>query len=237
MRRAAAGADMHAKEDNVMRRLTVFGACFFLAAVLIAGMSSVAQAKPSSVLEGVVKAWQGKALILEMRKCMDDKTYEFTVLKDGAVKMIKSVPGKKDAEVETTRKYNLDKVKQLKAGAGNAMWTIVRLEELQNKAPNIRAITLRENEKTGELEFLVHLYHPTDKTYRKTRVVSAKDWTVDKDEYEMTDPRLEAWEKPPTEGEAAAGATSEGKAEEPAKEAAKPGAAASDKPKGQAAEK
>jgi len=236
VRRAAAGADMHAKEDDVMRRLTVFGACFFLAAVLIAGMSSAAQAKPSSVLEGVVKAWQGKALILEIRKCMDDKTYEFTVLKDGAVKMMKSEPGKKDAEVETTRKYNLDKVKQLKAGAGNAMWTIMKLDELKGKSPNIRAITLRENEKTGELEFLVHLYHPTDKSYRKTRIVYAKDWTVDKDELEMKDPRLDVWEKTPAEGEAA-GEASEGKAGEAGIDAAKPAAAPSDKPKGGAEEK
>lgn len=200
-----------------MRKLGA-SAIAVLAAVAVSGvMMSIAWAEPSSVVGKALGFWGKRkdVKVLEIRRHREDNSLETVMLKGDTIMMQKSIPPKKwtknaksqIVQMKTLREFDIEKVKKLTADAGWAHNKVVNSPDLAGKRPTIRCVTLREKE-DGNLEFLVHAYHPATHTYRGAYPVDvAAGFTVGE---RLTlpreeDPMLVKWGDPIEAEEAAAG--------------------------------
>jgi hypothetical protein len=188
-----------------------------------------ALAKPESIVGGIASAFRkaGKGSVIEVRKRTDDKTYDIVLLKDDKIVMYTQQQGKEAKETTPVKTYNVEKIKAAIAKQANAAefanGLVIKLPDIQQRRPVIRAITVRETDE-GKIEFLVHIYD-VGGGYKKSYVVETDTWTVKKDAIEGVNPASEEWSKEEG-GEAASPAPSGEKGGEAGEAEAEPGAKA-----------
>lgn len=212
--------------------------CMALVASVLLVFVSQVQAKPESVVGPTAAAMRKtqKASVIEVRKRADDKTYDFILLKDDKIIAFTQQQGKPAKETTPVRTYNVEKIKAAIAKQTNAAeyanGLVLKLPEIQQRRPVIRAVTVRENDQ-GKIDFLVSVYD-VGLSYKKTYVVDTDKWEVLKDQIEIGDPCRDQWTKEAEGGEAGSDASAaetpkgDAAAETPAKPAAKPAAPKAD---------
>ncbi len=180
-----------------MRRVTAVGAVFLAAVFVVTMMASQAFAKPKSVLKGVLGYYskQGKIVEAKMRK----GAWELVLLKGDKILMYKG-KGKEPAErVKPLHKYDIKKLKALKIDAKGAHDLFLKYPKVQKHRPTVRAVTIREKE-NGDLEFLVHVWHPMG-GYLYAWPVDPKTKKIDAFIRGLPNPTKEKWSEAFVEGE------------------------------------
>ncbi len=220
-----------------------------VALCLASVVASDAFAKPKSVLGGVLNAYKTNSRILEIKRMKDNTGYEILIVRKDKFYLFQLPDKGKAIRLSPVHTFDIEKVKKLILGAERANTAVINYDALKAVRPTLRAITLRENAK-GELEFLVHNYHPINSDdYRKSYIVETTNWTVLPEAITLdSNPVNEPWSKeelgmpsdtfeteapepePAVTEESADGESADAAAEKPAE-------GADDKPEAPAAEK
>lgn len=169
--------------------------CALVALMVIGGFfaAPAAQAKPKSLLLGMIKYFKEKGKILELRRCKDD-SYDIILLRNKTNDIVFMKIKGKETKFQTPKKdYNLEEMKELKSNVSQAHFYYMQSEQAKGVTPLIMGIELRDK-KGGGYEYLLHCHHPADSNYRKTWVIDVETGAVADEDIRLDqDPRTYFW--------------------------------------------
>jgi hypothetical protein len=178
-----------------MRRFALAVAFTALAMLIVAPLTF---AEPLSVLGKLIGAYTKiPGRVIEVKRDKGTNIAWVMLLVGDEVKCYKHPPKGKREEMKPTREYDIEKLKELKIGAGKAHELVRNYPPLAGSPPVLRSIELRTLE-DGKLQYVVHVYSSTGGHRGAWLVDIDKAEVLSKKLYpnEIDDPLEETWGVP-----------------------------------------